>query len=76
MIKLSGAPIIEGYTEDNRRRVRVSLWSDTEDEMTGVTTGENIEGLKEDDVLTMGSTVMTIVDSSFGKLGSNGTWYF
>lgn len=76
MIKLSGAPIVEGYTEDNRRRVRVSLWSDTEDEVTGVTTGENIEGLKADDVLTMGSTVLTIVDLSLGRLGSNGIWKF
>ncbi len=75
MIKLSGAPIVEKYTE-GKRHVRVSLWSDTEDEMSGVTTGENIEGLSKNDVLTMGSTVLTIVDSSFGKLGTNGSWVF
>lgn len=75
MIKLSGAPIVEKYTE-GKRYVRASLWADTEDEMSGVVTGEGIDGLNENDVLTMGSTVMTIVDSSFGKLGSNGTWYF
>ena len=76
MIKLSGSPIVEGYNKEGARLVRVSLWADTEDEMTGVTTGENIEGLKEDDVLTMGSTVLTIVDLSLGRLGSNGIWKF
>lgn len=76
MIKLSGAPVVEGHTNTGARLVRVSLWADTEDEMTGITTGENIEGLKADDVLTMGSTVLTIVDSSFGRLGSNGIWKF
>ena len=76
MIKLSGTPVIEGYTENGARRVRVGLWADTEDEMTNVTTGENIEGLNNTVVLTMGSTCLTIVDASFGRLGSNGTWTF
>lgn len=76
MIKLSGTPVVEGHTDAGARRVRVSLWADTEDEMSGVTTGEDIEGLKADDVLTMGSTVLTIVDLSLGRLGSNGIWKF
>lgn len=76
MIKLSGTPSIEGYSSDGKRHVRASLWADTENEVLNVTTGENIQGLNKDDVLTMGSTVLTAAEGSFGRLGSDGTWNF
>lgn len=76
MIKLSGAPSVEGYDSDHHRLVRVSLWADNENEMSGVRTGANIEGLNDTDVLTMGSTVLTVAESSFGRLGSDGSWSF
>lgn len=40
MVKISGTPIVEGYTNTGARRVRVSLWADSEDEISGVVTGE------------------------------------
>lgn len=76
MIKLSGTPAIEGSSNDGKRYVRVSLWADSKDEMSGVTTGENIQGLNANDILTMGSTVLTAAEGNFGRLGSDGTWNF
>lgn len=76
MVKLSGTPSVEGISSDGKRHVRVSLWADTKDEMSGVTTGENIQGLNKDDILTMGSTVLTAAEGNFGRLGSDGTWNF
>lgn len=76
MIKLSGTPVVEGYDSNHNRLVRVSLWADSENEMSGVRTGENIKGLNATDVLTMGSTVLTAAEGSFGRLGSDGTWNF
>ena len=76
MVKISGTPIVEGYTNTGARRVRVSLWADSEDEISGVVTGEEIEGLNTNDVLTMGSTCLTVTEGSFGRLGSNGVWKF
>ena len=75
MIKLSGTPTVESYTA-GARYVRVSLWADTESEMSGVTTGADIEGLESTDILTMGSTCLTATEGSFGRLGSDGTWNF
>lgn len=76
MIKLSGTPSVEGTSSDGKRRVRVSLWADTENEMSGVVTGADIQGLNSDDILTMGSIVLTADKGSFGRLDSNGTWHF
>ena len=76
MVKLSGTPSVEGISSDGKRHVRVSLWADTENEVLGMTTGENIQGLNKDDILTMGSTVLTAEEGSFGRLGSDGTWNF
>jgi hypothetical protein len=39
-------------------------------------TGADIEGLNSTDLLTMGSTVLTAAEGSFGRLGSDGTWNF
>lgn len=76
MVKLSGTPSVEGVSSDGKRHVRASLWADTENEVLGLTTGENIQGLNKDDILTMGSTVLTAEEGSFGRLGSDGTWNF
>lgn len=76
MIKLSGAPSIEGYSSDGKRYVRASLWADTENEVLNITTGAGVQGLNDDDILTMGSTVLTAEEGSFGRLGSDGTWNF
>lgn len=76
MIKLSGTPIVEGHDSNNNRLVRVSLWADSESEIANVVTGADIEGLNSTDLLTMGSTVLTAAEGSFGRLGSDGTWNF
>ena len=65
----------EGYNEDGTRNVKASLVADTVEEVAEATTGANIDGLTENDVLTLGSTCL-VATGEFGILSSTGIWNF
>lgn len=65
----------EGYTEEGYRLVKASLVSDTAEEVADVTTGDDIDGLTENDHLTLGSTCL-VANGDFGILNSSGVWTF
>lgn len=63
-------------TVEGKRRVVATLVSDTSEEVIAHgTSGKGIENLQPNDVMTFGSTCMT-VDGKWGMLNSANKWKF
>lgn len=75
MIKINGSISVEEET-DISRKVKVPLIADTKDEVIAIgSDGSTVLGLKDGDVLQLGSTCLCAT-GDFGIINSSGSWTF